>query len=48
MRFLSIRPTVIAIAAIAGALIWGVTELLALQWSRLDERWRPRGTFRSH
>jgi hypothetical protein len=34
-------------AAIGGALLWGLTEFLALQWSRLSERIRLRGRLRS-
>lgn len=40
MKNASIRSVLIAGAAISGAMIWGVAEFLALQWSRLSEQLR--------
>jgi hypothetical protein len=42
MRSPSARSSVISGAAIGAAVIWGLAELLALQWSRFSERLRLR------
>jgi hypothetical protein len=41
MRNMTARPSFISGAAISAALVWGALELLALQWSRVVERFRP-------
>jgi len=40
MRSPSARTSVISVAAIGAALIWGAVEFVALQWSRVAERWQ--------
>lgn len=47
MRNTSLRSALISGVAISGAMIWGVAEFLALQWSRLGERLRAPGRFRA-
>jgi hypothetical protein len=42
MRSPSARSPLLSGAAIGAALIWGLTEFLALQWSRFSERFRLR------
>jgi len=46
MRTPSARSALIAIAAISGAVLWGMAELLALQWARFTGRFRAFSTFR--
>lgn len=40
MRTASARTSVISFAALGVALIWGAVEFVALQWSRVAERWQ--------
>ena len=47
MRNVSLRTAFISGAAIAGAMIWGAAEFLALQLSRLEDRLRTLGRFRA-
>ena len=46
MRTFSPRSAFIASAAISGALIWGMAELLALLWARFTGRFRTLNTSR--
>jgi hypothetical protein len=48
MKQISMRSASISVAAIGGAMIWGAGEFLALQWSRLADRLRAMGRFRTH
>jgi|GEM_PF-1356259 len=47
MRTFSTRSALIASVAISGALVWGMAELLALQWARFTGRFRTLNTFRA-
>ncbi|MDP1830445.1 MAG: hypothetical protein Q8K67_00155 [Geothrix sp.] len=47
MRSISVRSSFISGAGIGGAVIWGVVEFLALQWSRINERFQALGLFRA-
>lgn len=47
MPRLSPRHVLIAWGAIAGALLWGAVELIALQWSRFNAKARMLGFFRA-
>jgi hypothetical protein len=40
MRTPSTRTTVISAAALGVSLLWGAVEFVALQWSRVAERWQ--------
>lgn len=43
MRHVSARATFLSGVAIAGAVVWGLVEFIALQWSRFDKRGRTSG-----
>jgi hypothetical protein len=47
LRTMPQRHTLISGAALAGALLWGAVELVALQWSRFNARLRMLGLFRA-
>ncbi len=47
MRTLSVRTKLISGVAIAGAVIWGLVEFVALQWSGLSEWFGTRGRLRA-
>jgi hypothetical protein len=36
----AVRTPLISVAALSAALVWGVVEFVALQWSRLVEQFR--------
>ena len=40
MRPTSARTSVISAAALGGSLLWGAVEFVALQWTRLAEKWQ--------
>jgi hypothetical protein len=42
MRTSSVRGSFLTGTAILGAIVWGLVEFLALQWSGLTFRFRPR------
>ena len=46
MRILPTRGSILTGTAILGALVWGLMECLALQWSALAARFRLRGPLR--
>ena len=48
MKNIHIRSAFISIAAICGAMIWGMVEFLALQWTRLEEKLRAAKGIRAH
>ncbi len=48
MRNLSARSSFLSGTAIGGAMVWGVVEFAALQWSRFTERFRMLGRLRAH
>ncbi|MDR3669897.1 MAG: hypothetical protein P4L36_03580 [Holophaga sp.] len=43
MRNATARPTYLFGAAMGAALVWGTLELVALQWSRMVERFGRSG-----
>ena len=47
MRTSSARTSVISAAALGVSLIWGAVEFVALQWSRVAERWQTAKTSRA-
>jgi hypothetical protein len=47
MRSRSARSLFISATAIGAAVIWGLTEFLALQWSWFSGRFRMRGRLRA-
>ena len=47
MRSLSAKSFLISGAAIGGAVIWGMAEFLALQWSGFSGWFRMRGRLRA-
>jgi hypothetical protein len=40
MRTRSARTSVISVAALGASLIWGAVEFVALQWTRIVEKWQ--------
>jgi hypothetical protein len=47
MRIPSARSFAISVTALGGAVVWGLVELVALQWSRFSGRFRIRSGFRA-
>jgi hypothetical protein len=47
MRTASARTSVISLAALVVALIWGAVEFVALQWTGFMERWQTTKGFRA-
>jgi hypothetical protein len=47
MRLFSARSSLLSGAAIGGAVIWGLAEFFALQWSGFSGRFRMRGRLRA-
>jgi hypothetical protein len=47
MRTPSARTSVISLAALVVALIWGAVEFVALQWTGFMERWQTTREFRT-
>lgn len=47
MRNISVRTAIISALAIAGAVIWGAAETIALQWAQFRKRLHAPGKFRA-
>jgi len=47
MRTTPTRTTVISAAALGVSLVWCAVEFVALQWSRVCERWQTTKAFRA-